>query len=126
MTLLLMGKRDGDILRGAREVQIPRISQRDVARMLDIPEERYRSYEYGRVRLPKGHALALASAWGIPWTSLYAEPQPAPIDPPVRARQQSLAIGPALLDLMLDALENPLTPPAQKADIRQAQREALR
>lgn len=126
MPLLVMSKRDGDVLRESREVQVPRMSQRDVARMLGIPEERYRSYEYGRVRLPKAHALTLASAWGIPWASLYADERTATTEPIPRHRQASLAIGPALLDLMLDALENPLTPKAQKDDIRQALREALR
>lgn len=121
-----MAKRDGDILREYREGQIPRLSQRDVARMLGIPEERYRSYEYGRVRLPKAYALILSSAWGIAWNQLYGGGNSPHIDPTPTNRTGSLAIGPALLDLMLDAMENPATPRAQKDDIRQALREALK
>lgn len=56
----------GEKLRRARESQYPTVTQRDVARTLEIKEERYRSYEYDRVRLPEWIAVEVSRMWGIP------------------------------------------------------------
>jgi phage repressor protein C with HTH and peptisase S24 domain len=61
----------GEALRRARERQVPKLSQRDVARLLEIKEETYRSYEYGRSQLPTNLAKILASEWEIDWRQLY-------------------------------------------------------
>ena len=55
--------------RGANEGR--KLYQRDVAKMLDIKEETYRSYEYGRAQLPEDKAKRLAAEWGISWKSFY-------------------------------------------------------
>lgn len=61
----------GERLRNARETQRPRVSQRDAARLLEIPEDRYRSYEYDRAQLPEEHAKKLAAEWSVPWRYFY-------------------------------------------------------
>ncbi len=59
-------------LRALQEVKLGRkISQRDVARGLGIPDTRYRAYEYGRAELPEARARHLASEWGIRWQDFY-------------------------------------------------------
>jgi len=67
----------GRIVRAQREAHGRRIgrkfSQRDAARILEINEGTYRSYEYGKSSLPTDHAKLLAAEYGISWHELYAK-----------------------------------------------------
>ena len=65
----------GEKLRTLREErgrqQGRKLYQRDVAKLLSIKEETYRSYEYGRAQLPEDAAKTLGAEWGIQWKEFY-------------------------------------------------------
>lgn len=65
----------GEKLRTLREDRVRqtgrKLYQRDVAKLLGIKEETYRSYEYGRAQLPPEHAKTLGAEWGVQWQEFY-------------------------------------------------------
>jgi SOS-response transcriptional repressor LexA len=65
----------GEKLRALREERGKatgrKIYQRDVANLLGLKEETYRSYEYGRAQLPEDAAKVLGAEWGVQWQEFY-------------------------------------------------------
>lgn len=66
----------GDLLRKVRESRRPKLTQRDVANLLGINEETYRSYECNRSRLPVNLAKKLAAEWNVPFQAFYGTDAP--------------------------------------------------
>lgn len=68
-------KRLGERLRDLREKRGEttgrKIYQRDAAKILEVKEDTYRSYEYGRSQLPEKLAKKLAAEWNVDWQEFY-------------------------------------------------------
>lgn len=71
----------GERLRSEREKygerEGRRFTQRDAANLLNMDDESYRAYEYGRARLPEARARILASEFKIDYRSLLSLEFPA-------------------------------------------------
>lgn len=102
----------GEKLRRAREDQYPRLTQRDVARLLGIKEERYRSYEYDRARLPEAVAHDLATRWKIP-LDWFFDGSDTPMSSESRIVRE---IGSALYPVQGATVEIPLSSPVPGGD----------
>jgi SOS-response transcriptional repressor LexA len=70
-TLKMLGEKLRTLREERGRVQGRKIYQRDVAKLLRIKEETYRSYEYGRAQLPEDKAKALGAEWGVQWQEFY-------------------------------------------------------
>lgn len=66
----------GARLERARKSQVPPMSQQEVADFLGIIGNTYRSYEYGRSKLPVELAKKLAAEWGLNWKYFFEPEEP--------------------------------------------------